>query len=58
MCGHVWYEPKSDSCPQCGCRDFMVNDDPSFTEDRDKDWEDGHFEGDFPSRLHDNEHGD
>lgn len=59
MCGHVWYDPKVDACPECKCRDFIVNDDSGFSEDRDKDWEDGHYEGDFPQSIsNDHGHGD
>lgn len=42
MCGHVWFDPKHDVCPSCGCRDFMVHDDKQSPEPSE-----GHFEGDF-----------
>lgn len=42
MCGHTWTDPRQDKCPECGCRDFLVNDDS-------QDQYDGHFEGDFAS---------
>jgi hypothetical protein len=53
MCTHVWYDPKCDHCPQCGCKDFMVNDDASFSEDLD-----GHYEGDFPRPISTDDRGE
>ena len=41
MCGHIWNDAKQDSCPNCKCKDFIIND---IGDEFDKD---GHYEGDF-----------
>ena len=51
MCQYIWHDTTSDSCPQCGGWDFMV-------EEVCLDWEDGHYEGDFPQGVSDNGYGD
>lgn len=59
MCGHVWYDKALDHCPECNCRDFMVNDDNASFSDRGE--EDGHYEGDFSSNSnhsYKNDYGD
>lgn len=43
MCSHVWNDTTKDRCPECGCKDFMVND-IGFEDD-------GHYEGDFERPL-------
>jgi predicted nucleic acid-binding Zn-ribbon protein len=54
MCGHVWFDPNHDKCPECGCREFIVHDEPSL-----KDPDEGHFEGDFiRSPIHEDTYGE
>lgn len=43
-CDLLWHDFKVDSCPECGSQDIEHDD-------SDVDWLDGHYEGDMPTSL-------
>ena len=46
-CDHVWMDLDHEGCPECKSMDVIDDTAPETS-----DWEDGHFEGQFPSLPH------